>query len=137
MPGTHSVIWNQTYLLFGHGLAVSCLIASIPVLTLVLLLGVFRKPAWMASPIGLLATLLVAVLAYHMPLRLTISAAANGAAFAVFPILWIIFWAISLFRVCRPYSSPLPSRAFSRVPQASAHLSPLRPVCLSVWASRQ
>jgi L-lactate transport len=94
-----SVIWNQTYLLFGHGLAFTCVLASLPVLTLVLLLGVLRRPAWIASPCGLVVALLVAVLAYGMPVRLALSAAANGAAFAVFPILWIIFWAIVLFRV--------------------------------------
>jgi lactate permease len=93
------LIWNQTYLLFGHGLAFSCLVASLPVIALILLLGVFRKPAWMASPIGLAVAFLVATLAYRMPIRLAISAAANGAAFGLFPILWIIFWAIVLFRV--------------------------------------
>ncbi len=93
------MIWHQTYLLFGQGLAFSCLLASLPVLTLVLLLGVFRKPAWMASPCGLLVALLLAFLGYKMPFRMAISAAANGAAFGIFPILWIIFWAIVLFRV--------------------------------------
>jgi L-lactate permease len=93
------LIWSQTYLLFGHGLAFSCLLASLPVLTLVVMLGLLRKPAWMASPCGLVVALLVATLAYRMPVRLAISAAANGAAFGIFPILWIIFWAIVLF--CR------------------------------------
>jgi L-lactate transport len=93
------LIWSQTYLLFGHGLAFSCLLASLPVLTLVVMLGLLRKPAWMASPCGLVVALLVATLAYRMPVRLAISAAANGAAFGIFPILWIIFWAIVLFRV--------------------------------------
>ena len=92
-------MWQQTYLLFGHGLGFSCALASLPVLTLVLMLGVLRKPAWMASPCGLAVALLVAVLAYRMPVGLALSAAANGAAFGLFPILWIIFWAIALFRV--------------------------------------
>jgi lactate permease len=93
------LIWNQTYLLFGHGLAFSTLLASLPVLTLLALLGIFRKPAWMASPIGFLVALLVATLAYGMPLHIALSASAYGAAFGLFPILWIIFWALVLFRV--------------------------------------
>jgi len=93
------VIWNQTYLLFGHGLAFSAALASLPVLTLLLLLGIFRRPAWLAGPIGFLVALLLAALAYHMPLRTALSAAAYGAAFGLFPILWIIFWAIILFHV--------------------------------------
>jgi lactate permease len=71
----------------------------LPVLTLVLLLGVYRKPAWVASPIGLIVAFLVATGAYRMPTGLALMAAAYGAAFGLFPILWIIFWAIVLFRL--------------------------------------
>lgn len=92
-------MWQQSYLLFGHGLPFSCALASLPVLTLVVLLGWLRKPAWVASPCGLAVALLVAAVGYHMPVSIAISAAAHGAAFALFPILWVIFWAIALFRV--------------------------------------
>jgi L-lactate transport len=91
--------WNQTYLLFGHGLVFSSVLASLPVLTLLLLLGVLRKPAWMAAPIGLIVALLLATFAYGMPVSVALSAAAYGAAFGLFPIMWIIFWAIVLYRV--------------------------------------
>lgn len=93
------MIWNQTYLLFGHGLAYSVAFASLPILTLLLFLGVLRKPAWISALIGLGVTLVLAVGAYHMPVSSALSAAANGAAFGLFPITWIIFWAIILFRV--------------------------------------
>lgn len=94
-----SVIWNQTYLLFGHGLFFSAAIASLPILALLLLLGVMRKPAWVAGLAGLFVALFVAVTAYKMPVPLALSAAAYGAAFGIFPICWIIFWAIALFRL--------------------------------------
>jgi len=70
-----------------------------PIVTLILLLVVFRKPASIASPCALLVALLVATLAYRMPPLMAVSSAANGAAFGLFPILWIIFWAIVLFRI--------------------------------------
>jgi len=92
-------MWQQCYLLFGHGLPLSCAIAALPVLTLVVLLGWLRKPAGIASPCGLAVAFLVAVFAYRMPASIAISAAAHGAAFAIFPILWVIFWAIALFRI--------------------------------------
>ena len=92
-------MWQQSYLLFGHGLLFSCALASLPVLTLVVLLGWLRKPAWVASPCGLAVALLVAVAVYRMPATIALSAAAHGATFAIFPILWVIFWAIALFRV--------------------------------------
>ena len=92
-------MWNQPYLVFGMNLATSVLIASIPVLVLLLLLGVLRKPAWVAGLAGLGCTLVLAIGAYHMPTVTALSAAANGAAFGLFPISWIVFWAIALFRL--------------------------------------
>jgi L-lactate transport len=93
------VIWQQTYLLFGRGLGVSAIIAAMPIFTLLLLLGVLRKPAWLAGIFGLGVTLILAVAGYHMPPLTAISAVCNGAAFGIFPISWIILWAILLFRV--------------------------------------
>jgi lactate permease len=93
------VIWNQTYFLFGHGLAFSALIAATPIFTLLILLGIMRKAAWIAGLAGLAVTFVVAIAAYRMPPITALSAAAYGAAFGLFPISWIIFWAIALFRV--------------------------------------
>lgn len=93
------MIWNQSYFLFGQGLGVSFLIAALPIATLLLLLGVFRRPAWQAGLAGLAVTFLLALFGYHMPGRTAISAAGYGAAFGLFPISWIVFWAIALFRV--------------------------------------
>jgi L-lactate transport len=94
-----TVIWNQTYYLFGHGLAFSVALAALPILTLLILLGVMRKPAWVAGLVGLAVTLILATVAYHMPVRAAISAAVNGVAFGLLPISWIVFWAIVLFHV--------------------------------------
>ena len=93
------VIWNQTYSLFGHGLAFSALIAAAPIFTLLILLGIMKKAAWVAGLAGLAVTLVVAIAGYHMPPLLATSAAIYGAAFGLFPISWIIFWAIALFRL--------------------------------------
>jgi L-lactate transport len=48
---------------------------------------------------GFGATLIVALAAYRMPVRLALSAAAYGAAFGLFPISWIVFWAIVLYNL--------------------------------------
>ena len=94
-----STVWSQTYSLFGHGLAVSACVAALPVLTLLTLLGIWRKPAWLAALGALLVSLSVALFAYKFPVPLTFSAAGYGAAFGLFPISWIVFWAIALYRV--------------------------------------
>jgi lactate permease len=92
-------MWSQTYFLFGLNLGLSALIAAVPVFTLLLLLGVFRKPAWIAAVTGLAVTFVLAIGGYHMPAKLALSAAGNGAVFGLFPISWIVFWAIALFRL--------------------------------------
>ena len=92
-------MWQQTYILFGQGVAVSAAIASLPILTVLLMLGLWRKPAWMAGLCGLLTSLVVALACYRMPASLAFSAALYGVAFGLFPICWIVFWAIVLFRI--------------------------------------
>jgi lactate permease len=93
------VNWDQTYFLFGHGLWFSLILASLPIFTLLFLLGIMRKPAWVAGLSGLAVSFALAIGAYHMPPVLAISAASNGVAFGLFPICWIVFWAIALFRI--------------------------------------
>ena len=94
-----TAIWHQTYSLFGLGIGLSALIAALPIFTLLFLLGVLRKQAWFAGVCGLAAALLLATLGYGMPVKAAISASVYGGAFGLFPICWIIFWAIALFRV--------------------------------------
>jgi L-lactate transport len=93
------VTWSQTYFLFGQGLVISAILAALPIFTLLFLLGVMRKPAWIAALSGLGVTFVLATLGYHMPVITAVSAVAEGAAFGLFPISWIVFWAIALFRV--------------------------------------
>jgi L-lactate transport len=91
--------WDQGYLVFGWGLVPSAFVAAIPIFTLLWLLGVMRKAAWIAGLSGLSITFVLAIGVYRMPAVPAVSAAANGAAFGLFPISWIVFWAIALYRV--------------------------------------
>jgi len=97
--GSVNTIWSQNYSIWGQGIAASALAAGLPILVLLFLLGVKRKPAWLASLWGLGVTLLVALAGYRMPFSLTVSSAAYGAAFGLFPICWIVFWAIVLYNI--------------------------------------
>jgi L-lactate transport len=92
-------MWQQSYLVWGQNLAVSALIAAIPTLILLFLLAGKRKPAWQAALAGFGATLVLAAAGYGMSIRHALSSAAYGAAFGLFPISWIVFWAIVLYRV--------------------------------------
>src|ERR1700674_3566293 len=92
-------MWQQNYTPVSGSLTLSALVAAVPIFTLLLLLGVLRKPAWIASLVGLAAAALVAGVAYGMPLGQLASSIAYGAAFGLFPIGWVVFSAILLYRV--------------------------------------
>jgi L-lactate transport len=92
-------MWQQNYTPLGGSLPLSALVAALPIFVLLLLLGVIRKPAWVASLAGLGAAALVAAGAYGMPWGKLGAAMAYGAAFGLFPIGWVVFAAILLYRV--------------------------------------
>jgi lactate permease len=92
-------MWEQSYTPLGGSLGWSALVAALPIFTLLVLLGVLRKPAWMASVAGLAAAIVVAGGVYGMPIDRVIAASLFGAAFGLFPIGWVVFSAILLYRV--------------------------------------
>jgi len=92
-------MWQQNYTPVAGSLAWSAAVAAIPIFALLVLLGVMRKPAWISSLAGLLAAALVAGGVYGMPLPKLASAVALGAANGLFPIGWVVFSAILLYRI--------------------------------------
>src|SRR5579863_5007794 len=92
-------MWPQNYTPVGGSLGVSTLIAAVPIFVLLLLLGVLRKPAWLASLVGLGAAALVALGVYGMHAGTLASAIAYGAAYGLFPIGWVVFTAILLYNI--------------------------------------
>src|SRR5207247_1941984 len=61
--------------------------------------GALRKPAWMAAVSALGSALLVALAVYGMPAQLALIATVYGAAYGLFPIAWIVFTSIMLYRL--------------------------------------
>ena len=92
-------MWEQTYLPIGENLALSALAAAVPIFVLLLLIGILRKPAWIAALSGLAAAAVIAIGVYGMPVDLAASSIIYGAAFGILPIGWIVYWAIVLYRV--------------------------------------
>src|ERR1019366_2091196 len=92
-------MWQAQQTPVWNSLSWSALVAALPVVTLLILLGVLRRPAWIASLCGLGPAVVVALTAYGMPAPSMIGAVAYGAAFGLFPIGWIVFWAIMLYRI--------------------------------------
>src|SRR5437870_11111928 len=92
-------MWQQNYEPVGGSLGLSAVVAAIPVLVLFFMLGVKRKPAWMAALTALAVAFVIALVAYHMPIQLAVISTATGAAYGVFPIAWIVFASIMLYRL--------------------------------------
>ena len=83
----------------GDSLFLSSLFALIPILTLFVLLGGLRIAAHIASPVALLLALLVAIIIYGMPVGQALDAGLQGAAFGLFPIMWIVWNAIWIYNM--------------------------------------
>ena len=90
--------WIQTYNPLGN-LLLSSLVAALPVVILLGLLAIYHVRAHIAALIGLGSAMLVAILVYGMPPTLAVAAAANGAAFGLFPIGWIVLTAIFVYDI--------------------------------------
>ena len=92
-------MWQQNYTPIAGSIGYSSLVAAIPIFVLLYLIGIKRKPAWIAALSGLTAAIVVALAAYGMPAGIMVSSVAYGAAFGLFPIFWIVYWAIVLYRI--------------------------------------
>lgn len=92
-------MWQQNYTPIANSLAWSSLVAALPIAALLYAIGIRRVSAWTSSLVGLAAAALVALFAYRMPPLLVVNSALYGAAFGTFPIFWVIYWAIVLYRL--------------------------------------
>ncbi len=92
-------MWDQLYVPVAGSLPASAAIAALPIVVLLIALAVFRLPAWKSGILGLATAMLLAAFVYRMPTHLVLGSTAYGAAFGLFPIAWIVFWAVALYRV--------------------------------------
>jgi len=100
----------------SHSLAWSSLFAVLPLLMLFVLLGGLKMRAQWAALISLAVSMLVAIIVYSMPVGQTLDAAAEGAVFGFYPILWIVINAIWVYNLTRESGHfAVLRRSFSRV----------------------
>jgi lactate permease len=83
----------------GNSLFASAIFAALPLITLFVLLGGLKWKAQWAALAALLVAILVAVIVYSMPVGQALDAGLEGAAFGIFPIMWIVFNAIWIYNM--------------------------------------
>jgi len=92
-------MFHQLLTPVGDSLALSFLVAILPIATVLILLGVLRRPAWQAALAGLIVGLIIAIAVWGLPAPIAIAAATNGAVFALWPVMWIVITALFVYNI--------------------------------------
>ena len=92
-------MFHQLLTPVAGSLALSCVIAALPVLTVLVLLGLARRPGWQASLAGLIVGLIVAISVWRFPVPLALDSVAAGAIFALWPVMWTVVNALLLYNI--------------------------------------
>ncbi|MCX7040560.1 MAG: lactate permease LctP family transporter [Spirochaetes bacterium] len=90
--------WTQGYAPLASPV-LSALLAAVPLLILFVLLASGRFPGWVPALASTSAALILAVAIWRMPILPALSAGIYGAAFALFPILWIVIAALWMYNL--------------------------------------
>ena len=83
----------------ADNLALSFLAAALPIVVVLVLLGIVRRPAWQASIVGVLVALVLAVTVWRLPAGLALNSIFAGATFAAWPVMWIVLNALLLYNI--------------------------------------
>lgn len=82
-----------------NSIALSALVAAIPIYFIFWALIIKKMKGYMASLLTLIIAILLVIIVYGMPFRLAIASAAHGALYGFFPICWVIIGAVFLYNV--------------------------------------
>jgi lactate permease len=92
-------MYKQVYDPVADSLGWSTVFAVLPLVSLFVLLGGLKLKAQWAALLSLLVAIIVALAVYSMPFGQTLDAAAEGAVFGLFPIMWIVVNAIWIYNM--------------------------------------
>lgn len=81
-------------------MALSALVAAMPLVVVLILMGGLRKSGLFASACGLVAAGALAVLVWRMPPALALWSVADGFCYALWPVMWLVFAGLWLYNLC-------------------------------------
>jgi lactate permease len=91
--------WTQNFTPVADNLALSALVALIPILYFFWALAVKRMKGYMAGLTTLLVALAVVVVVYKMPVGMAVMSVSQGAVYGILPIGWIIITSVFLYKL--------------------------------------
>jgi lactate permease len=68
-------MFHQLLTPVADSLALSFLVAILPIATVLVLLGILRRPAWQAALAGLVVGLIIAIAVWGLPAQIALAAA--------------------------------------------------------------
>jgi lactate permease len=92
-------VYTQDFDPVAGSLGLTAIIAALPILTLIVLLGGIKLRAQWAALAALGTALVVATAVYGMRVDQAVLSAAEGATFGLFPIMWIVVAAIWVYNM--------------------------------------
>jgi lactate permease len=92
-------VYTQDFNPVSDSLGLTAIFAVLPILALFVLLGGLKLKAQWAALIALAVAMAVAMIVYSMPVGQTGLSALEGAAFGLFPIMWIVVMAIWVYNM--------------------------------------
>ncbi|MGG1678945.1 L-lactate permease [Neobacillus sp. NRS-1170] len=91
--------FTQNFTAVGDNLALSAIVALIPILYFFWALAIKRMKGHIAGLSTLAIALLVAIIAYKMPAGMAFMSATQGAVYGILPIGWIIITSVFLYKL--------------------------------------
>ena len=92
-------MYEQVFDPVSNSLGLSSIFAALPLITLFVLLGGFRVTAWISGLAALAVALIVAIAVYDVPVDQSVYMGLEGAAFGLFPIMWIVVNAVWIYNM--------------------------------------
>src|SRR3954451_9980565 len=109
-------MYKQVYDPVSGALGLTSIFAVIPLVVLFVLLGGLKLKAHWAGLIALASALIVAIAVYDMPVGQALDSGAEGAAFGIWPIMWIVVNAVWIYTMTvKTGHFQVLRRAFARI----------------------
>ena len=91
--------WIQSYTPVAGSIGMSAMVAAVPLAVIFICLAVLKMKAHIAGPLAAASAIGIAIVVWGMPAKLAGLAFAQGAAFGLFPVFYIVITTLFLYNL--------------------------------------